>query len=190
MLEPADLDGDGKVELIAATNRGPRVWRFAGGEEGYVEDIEGLPTTDIGGSNQSIAAYDFDGDGMLELIVGGQPHSGHPPLQIFRRGKGETAWSSWGKGHRILESEVAPHAFIDITVGHFGPDAKPSIVLADKWGALIVDYKGGDQFAMRGLIENTSALENVFAADVDGDNIDEIAVSTKRGVWMLDLVTD
>ncbi len=88
VLTAADLDGDGRQEVLARSALGVRIWRLAGGRfEAW--SPEGLP-------DGPVRPIDVDGDGRDELLVGGgDPVVLRPPPRV--------AWE------RALGREVHPH---------------------------------------------------------------------------------
>ena len=58
----ADIDGDGKLELVCAT---PALWRFKDGK--FIADTKTLPLS--GGPHEGVAFFDANGDGIPDLVV-------------------------------------------------------------------------------------------------------------------------
>lgn len=176
-LQIVDLDGEGLPELIAATSLGPKVWHLEGGE--WTELTEGLPTPEIGGSELSVAAHDFDGDGVRELVVAGMVYDGHPPLAIYRW-DGET-WSTWGDGLPTDE------AFYDVGLAQLGPDTQPTIVTAGRFGINLISMTSPGVFERVGRLEDTEGVINICIGDVDADGRDEIAYVGFDGIRILSI---
>jgi hypothetical protein len=163
-LRVVDLEGDGKNELIAMTDLGPRVWRHDPAQ-GLIDVSDGLPAPAIGGSDLGIVALDLDGDGRLELVCAGLPYEGHPSLRAFRR-----------DGDRWVDfvTELPDQEpYYDIEIARLGRD-KPSLVLGSKHGITILDMTAPGKFAARGVLAGSEGCLNVGAGDIDADGVDEI----------------
>jgi hypothetical protein len=173
-----DLDRDERLELIAATDVGPKVWHYEGGS--YVDRSEGLFTTEIGGSVLAVDTRDLDGDGPLELLVAGMVLAGHPPLSIYRRGR--DGWESWGSGL------PADEAFFDAEFAEL--DGRPEtveIVAAGKNGISLIAMVEEGRFARIGRVEGTKGVVSLTTGDVNGDGRDEIVYAGFDGVQVLDV---
>ena len=172
-----DLDGDGRVELIAATSAGPKVWGFVDGA--WVDQSEGLPTTagegEISGIVRGIAAKDLDGDGLAELVVAGLPNGVHSPVRLFRRVAGQ--WALWGSGLPSGES------CFDVVFAQLGQEGT-GLFLAGQHGVLVVRCGRDGACAVLGRIAGTEGVLNVGAGDVDGNGTDEVLVIGQRGLQL------
>lgn len=78
----ADVDGDGVQDVIAAAGAGggPRVRVFSGATGAALYDFYAFEPDFTGGA--TVAAADFDGDGMAELVIGAGPGGG-PRVRVF-----------------------------------------------------------------------------------------------------------
>jgi hypothetical protein len=172
-----DIDGDGRVELLAATSLGPTVWRWADGT--WTEDREGLPTTfgvgEISGITRGIAARDIDGDGRAELAVAGLPNGTHKPIQLFRREA--ERWVPFGSG--LPDSESC----FDVVFARLG-GGSVGMFLAGQHGVLVVRCERDGTCEVLGRIHGTEGVLNVGAGDVDGDGIDEVLAMQQRGLGL------
>jgi hypothetical protein len=173
-----DLDRDGRLELLAATSLGPKVWgRTADGE--WEERSEGLPVPEVGGSDLGLACRDLDGDGVQELLVAGMVYPGHDPLRVFRWDG--TSWSRWGTGLPVDE------AYFDVTFAQLSADGPPAIVAAGKFGITVVAMDAPGTFRRVGRLAETEGVLNVCAGDVTGDGRDETAYVGFGGVRVMEL---
>jgi hypothetical protein len=61
-----DINGDGKLDVVAAYYRGPRVW-LGDGKGHFKGASQGLPSPLIGGLYRGLAAGDVNEDGLMDL---------------------------------------------------------------------------------------------------------------------------
>lgn len=90
-----DYDGDGNLDLLIARAPHPRLFRNLGKREDYrfaeVTKEAGLDTLSFPAGPEGVAAYDFDGDGWLDLYfaIYEQPMAtGHADTLLRNTGKG------------------------------------------------------------------------------------------------------
>jgi hypothetical protein len=189
-ISAADIDGDGWLEVLAATSTGPRVWSHDG--TGFVDRSEGIreqpkddgtPSSYIKGSDQDLIAADFDGDGVLELVAVGMVYDGHDPLRVFRL-DGDGIWQRWDTG--LPQDEAA----FDAAFAQIDGKGLPEIVLAGRWGMKILRASTTGKFEAVGRVEGTEGSVNVTAGDFDGDGDDEVVFSGFGGIRVLDIDID
>ncbi|MBL9078261.1 MAG: VCBS repeat-containing protein [Planctomycetes bacterium] len=163
----ADVDGDGGVELIAATSMGPRVWRWR--EGAWSEFADGLPSTfgpnEVSGITRGIAAADLDGDGRAELAVCGLPNGVHAPVALYRHDG--TAWRRFDSG--LPDSESC----FDIVFARLAGGDR-GLFLACQHGVVVVRCTADGACEVVGRIPLTEGVLNLGAGDVDGDGADDV----------------
>lgn len=188
--EIADLDGDGKNEVLAATSLGVRAWRY---EEGnFIGQHEGFVTAPTGGMDLSVDTYDIDGDGELEILAAGmsdllvapkhQSPDGpiHPPL-VFWDWNGER-WESDTAG---LPNDGT--AYFDAEFCQLDGQDGPEIAAAGKFGIDLIREVAPGQWERYGRLPNTDYVYNLATGDVTGDGIDEVLFCGSMGIKVLQL---
>jgi len=131
-------------------------------------------------SNGAVKAADYDGDGWLDLFVGGRVFPGFYPLpvasKILKNEEGV---------FRDITNEICP-ALNDIGMvsdalwTDFNNDGKVDLILAGEWTPLIFIENKGDKFEditnQTGIAENIGWWNSLTAGDFDHDgDIDYIA---------------
>jgi hypothetical protein len=168
----ADLDNDGKTEIIVAAGPG-------GGPQVEVFDANGVLKTSFlayaagfrGGV--SVAAADVNGDGRAEIITGAGPGGG-PQVRVFS-GSGTVLG-------QFFAYDKTVSAGVNVAAGDLDGDGKAEIVTAPA-------AKGGSQpvkifsssFAYLGMITFLAPAAtggvNVAVADVTGDRNGDVIIS-------------
>jgi hypothetical protein len=157
----ADLDGDGKPEVVIVKNGAVRILEGATGavELGPVT----LPGTGSGGP-PTIA--DFDGDGQPEIGIAQQ--------NKYSMLKPNYAASSiavvWEAPNHDLSSSVTGSSVFD-----FEGDGKAEVVYNDECFLWVYDGQTG-AVRLAGLTTSFTATEASLVADVDGDGHSEIVL--------------
>ena len=178
----SDLDHDGAAELVAALSIGVRVFEWDPERDRAVNVCEHLPPLQILGSELSVVAEDFDGDGIREILVCGYMYPGHAPLWGLRKTDG--TWQPWATGLPGGES------FFDLAIARFEPDGAPILIAAGQWGIQAIEHTDSGAFRSMGRIEDSRGSYSVGAGDFTGDGRDEIVFIGQGGVRVYELARD
>jgi hypothetical protein len=182
-LLAADLTGDGRVDVAAASSWSRTLTLFAGEGSGPLQTTQVLATP-IG--LPRLVAADFDGDGRLDVAGLG------PDLDLFRgRGGGglESSLSSFAtfarNGDNLEQGDFDGDGFADLAVS--GPGVNDVTLLLNQSMQSDADHDGipdpvdpctdsdGDGFGNPGArnsgcpIDNCPGAPNASQADTDGD---------------------
>ncbi|RKN81398.1 FG-GAP-like repeat-containing protein [Ulvibacterium marinum] len=176
----ADLDGDGDLDVIAASENNGGVWYENDGSGNF-----GTPQsiTSVGGSFRRIIPADLDGDGDLDVLAN---TSGDKSIDFFLNdGTGNFIEGMGFRANRLFEG---------FTVGDLDGDGDPDILAASSgklaWhpnegltfsGAQRIPAIFGNEQIIDGLLTQTSA---VAIADLDGDwDLDALVISFDKIAW-------
>ncbi len=173
-----DADGDGDPDLYVVSggsefNDGSEMYQ----DRLYLNDGKGnftkasLPPTTSSGS--CIAAFDFDGDGDIDIFRGGEvmPHKyPYPPasyLLVNEKGK-------FTDKTKELAPDLIKAGMIKSAVGaDLNGDKKPELVIAGEWtGIKVYEFKNGkltDASNQFGLQNTEGWWNKLIADDIDGD---------------------
>ncbi len=165
-METHDLDGDGSDETLAIRGRyltaidadGEVRWEFDGTDELY-----------------AVGAYDIDGDGELEVFVGGKSkilYVLEADGTLIREHPIETYW-------RVSRTTIHEPRLDDVLVGDFDGDGEWEAALGTVDGFIQVI---NSDFSQRWIFgEVNHGTTELSAIDVDDDGVQEIAVGNRYG---------
>ena len=180
-VEPADLDGDGDLDLAWVSVADSRL--------AWYENVDGLgsfgPQKLVYGSNgtgpRDLEAEDMDGDGDLDLL---DTRSLVDDVNLYvNDGTGAfsgptTLTGNLDGAYSLVAADLGGDAFPDVLV---------SAVLDADQVVWLESFGGGSSFSPTQLISQTSGFtETVAAGDLDGDlDVDVVAGSsaTTKLVW-------
>lgn len=188
----ADLDGDGVLDVIQATDSGITMLRNI---NGAYKAVASLPLSASGGSVTSaydpwlqqryspgtLVAADIDGDGKAEILALNYPAAGK--VTAIR-------WDGTGlaKTEMSVSGSVAGLALVGTFAADLNHDGRDDLIILeanntyDKWGVTVYISNGNSftgAFRSTGLAYTSS--DQFFAVDTDGDGTPELLRVYKNG---------
>lgn len=176
----ADLDRDGKLDLVVATGRNRGVTVFLGQGDGRFRAAGG-GAIELADAPSEMVVADFDGDGRLDLAVGHHDSYGITLLLGdgaggFAHAPGSPVVTKQGRHphtHGLEAGDLNGDGRLDLVAFNSNPDDDVSVLLGDGRGGFAA--APGSPFAV-GPGPYPGAL-----ADLDGDGrLDLVATATDR----------
>lgn len=161
-----DLDGDGKEEIVSIQFQ--KMVAMKDREIAWESVFAGVPLV--------VKAYDIDGDGVKEIIVGGSERK----IFIFKpNGEKVKEIQYWSPGDKRA-------GWIwDIEIDDVNNDGKPEILVGGMaaWGGEGIDVKLYDsEFNEIWKHHVDRSAFRLQIADVNGDELKEVVITTMNGV--------
>jgi len=166
----ADFNRDGiadMAEALPGNGSEPSILKVSLGDAtGGFHPVSSAP--ELGRAPKAIAAADFNGDGVPDLIVGDDDGT----LRLFL---GD------GTGNLIPSGDVARlDSVVSIAVADFNGDGKPDLAISDwRAGAVTIFLgtgKGAFQTGWSFRLRTPGTVARVSAADFNGDGVPDLAV--------------
>jgi len=176
-VAPADLDGDGFFDLVAATSAGVAVILQDPARPGAFDPPLTLPA---GGRPFDVEVGDLDGDGRPDLVVANAGTSGRPPSISVH-----------------LQDPTRPAVFLDpvfydtgrnttsVAIGDLDADGEPDVAAASEGsgfdGRVFVflrDPQRPGELLPPDELRVNELPRSVRIADVDGDGFEDIVVAS------------
>jgi hypothetical protein len=191
-IQLADLDGDGKAELIGRGSKGIEVWSWNVATHKWDALGQGGPFADWTAPEyySTIQCADIDGDGKEELI--GRGSNG---LQTYHWNKATHVWSAHGQTGRgpLTDAEgwaAGPQYYSTIQLGDIDGDNKAELIARSGGGLMTFRWDGkwtqvsflpGD-FADSGGWWGQQYYSSLQLADINGDGKAELIARSWDGL--------
>lgn len=190
-IQVADLNGDGRVEVLARSALGLHAWSYDGSNWNELPGL--LPFSDATGwANpqyyRTIQTADIDGDGRAEVLA--------------RSALGMHAWKHTGTGWQQLDGLIPftdalswnqPRYYLTIQTADVTGDGRAEVLARSRDGMTGFRFTGTAWEALPGLIPFTDAMAwdqpahylTIQAGDIDGDGRAEVLGRGAMGmaVW-------
>lgn len=177
-VELVDMNADGSDDIIAATDRGLKVFFTQPGETlSWKEASAGLPVPLIGNTVYGLAVGDFVAGGHPEIAAAIMPDSSKPKGE--RHSFGIYAWDKDKNTWTLCETGISrDDRYRDLVAGDLNKDGHLDLVASSiENGAAIYlgDGKGG--FTVRGRIPGILGRGRVALGDINADGWLDFAVA-------------
>ncbi len=166
-IAAADVNGDGKLDIIAADEGGGAVAVLLGNGDG---SFRAPVTYPVGFDPQNVALADFNGDGKIDIAVENQ-NSGTVSILL-------------GNGDGTFQPQVAYSAGAgawptSIAVGDFNGDGKVDIAVSNSGGSSVRVLVGNGNGSFQSPISYNSgaSADDLIVGNFNGNGIPDIAVA-------------
>ena len=178
-MAAGDLDNDGKADLVVGDSRSASAAVFLGAAHGGLTEPVRFVTDSELASTTSLAIADFDGDGNLDLAVGGVCAT--PSLYAVRILTGD------GTG-RFSDPVTVSSAGELIVAGDFFGEGQAGLAVVGPQNVELVASDGSGSFDALYQGSSGGLPASVAAGDFNRDGVDELAWSHVGGHTVRELL--
>ena len=181
-LAAADVNGDGKLDLVVSDNNNNQIAIFQNISSGGILTSNSFAAPvyfPVGTNPRELVVRDLDGDGLPDIVCA---NSGSGTVSILR---------NLGSAGSISTNSFAPHVDLalagtseGLAVGDLDGDGKPDLAVADSSGFISLFRNnctpgniGTNTFDARVDLPAQSGSLNVVIGDLDGDGKPELITS-------------
>ena len=195
----ADLDGDGKTEIVGTDNNNNRILIFESiGDNAYIRTAE-LPNVSEGKNiySKDIAIDDFNSDGVLDFVVGDSEGelfvcSAIADNQYRLHMMGKTLTD-------MMPGKLNVDAVLHLSSGDLNGDGQPELVVGGieslpdvasvppLWKFQVFRYELGKYRAIweQAISPYRVSGNSIKVVDLDGDDLDELVIITFPNLYVL-----
>ncbi len=174
-VHPADLDGDGDIDLVTSSRDDDQVAWFENDGSGAFSGIQLI--SDQTGFPRSVCTADIDGDGKLDVISASEEDD---KIAWYRHLDGEGTFGS----QRIVTLQA--DGAINVKAGDIDGDGDPDLLVASRYDNTVAWYEnafGGEQWTRHMLTGEATGAYGAALADLDGDgDLDVIGSGMETGL--------
>ncbi len=170
----ADVNGDGKLDLIALSPLG-NVYVLLGNGDGTFHTPVAYATGRTSGCCNGLAVGDLNGDGKPDLAVVENDGIGI----LLNAGSG-----TFGAATYYASGVAGSQVGDGIAIGDLNGDKKPDIVVTNETsGAIVFLNQGGGVFTESGVVNGpfVGATNNILLADINNDKKLDIVIPDSAG---------
>lgn len=169
-LRPADVDGDGHLDLVAQRSTATREVAVLAGDGAGGFSLAGTVAT--GRAYNSVAVADLDGDGDVDAVAAGGGSDG-AVLPLVNDGEGTL----------VAGTPIAREMAAYVTTGDFDADGRADVAVAVGigFGTAVMRGNGDGTFAVAEEWATGPSHSGIVTADVDGDGREDLAVANFGG---------
>jgi len=184
-LVAADFNGDGITDLAVCDNGEPSIKILIGqGSAGHGNGTFVLTTSlTLSDLSTSIAAFDFNGDGITDLVA---TENYHNTVAIFQGlGSGGVGNGMFNPTPTHVPLDFQPY---DVAVGDFDADGRPDLAVVGGPAHGVAILFGNSSFlAPPTLMLPGTDVSGVAVSDIDGDGILDLVLTSGDGnslIWL------